>query len=69
MSALRTPLCDRLGLRLPIFGFSHSIDVTVALAIRATGPPTASRPDCTPLNPRPAVSDDGSCTPRTSGCR
>jgi NAD(P)H-dependent flavin oxidoreductase YrpB (nitropropane dioxygenase family) len=26
------PLCKRLGLRVPIFGFSHSIDVTVALA-------------------------------------
>lgn len=25
-------LCTRLGLRVPIFGFSHSIDVTVALA-------------------------------------
>ena len=25
-------LCKRLGLRVPIFGFSHSIDVTVELA-------------------------------------
>lgn len=31
-----TPLCDRLGVRLPIFGFSHSPDVVVALA-RAGG--------------------------------
>jgi len=29
---LYTPLCRRLGIRYPIFGFSHSIDVTVALA-------------------------------------
>ncbi|MDX2203750.1 MAG: nitronate monooxygenase [Hyphomicrobiaceae bacterium] len=32
MRGPRTPLCDRLGLAWPIFGFSHSIDVTVALA-------------------------------------
>lgn len=32
MSSLRTALCDRLGISLPIFGFSHSIDVTIALA-------------------------------------
>jgi NAD(P)H-dependent flavin oxidoreductase YrpB (nitropropane dioxygenase family) len=32
MSAARTPLCDRLGLAHPIFGFSHSIEVTAALA-------------------------------------
>jgi NAD(P)H-dependent flavin oxidoreductase YrpB (nitropropane dioxygenase family) len=29
---LRTPLCERLGIELPIFGFSHSMDVTVAIA-------------------------------------
>ena len=29
---LNTSLCRRLGIRIPIFGFSHSIDVTVALA-------------------------------------
>ncbi len=29
---LNTALCRRLGIRYPIFGFSHSIDVTVALA-------------------------------------
>ncbi len=28
----RTPLCERLGIEVPIFGFSHSIDVAVALA-------------------------------------
>lgn len=32
MSVLSTPLCKRLGIDVPIFGFSHSIDVTVALA-------------------------------------
>ncbi len=32
MSGLRTALCERLGIKVPIFGFSHSIDVTVALA-------------------------------------
>lgn len=32
MSKLRNALCERLGLKVPIFGFSHSIDVTVALA-------------------------------------
>jgi len=29
---LRTPLCERLGIEHPIFGFSHSAEVTVALA-------------------------------------
>ncbi len=32
MRTLQTDLCRRLGIRYPIFGFSHSIDVTVALA-------------------------------------
>ena len=32
MSSLRTALCERLGIEVPIFGFSHSIEVTVALA-------------------------------------
>ena len=32
MSPLNTALCKRLGIEVPIFGFSHSIDVTVALA-------------------------------------
>lgn len=31
-SSLRTPICDRIGIDVPIFGFSHSVDVTVALA-------------------------------------
>jgi NAD(P)H-dependent flavin oxidoreductase YrpB (nitropropane dioxygenase family) len=30
--SLRTAICDRIGLDVPIFGFSHSVDVTVALA-------------------------------------
>lgn len=30
--ALRTPICERLGVRHPIFGFSHSVDVVVAIA-------------------------------------
>lgn len=29
---LRTALCTRMGILYPIFGFSHSVDVTVALA-------------------------------------
>lgn len=29
---LRSALCDRLGIAVPIFGFSHSIEVTIALA-------------------------------------
>ena len=29
---LRNALCERLGIEVPIFGFSHSVDVTVALA-------------------------------------
>ena len=37
-SSLRTPLCGRLGIRHPIFGFSHSVDVAVAIA-RAGGFP------------------------------
>ena len=31
-AGLDTSLCRRLGIRAPIFGFSHSVDVTVALA-------------------------------------
>lgn len=30
--SLRTPFCQKLGIELPIFGFSHSVEVTVALA-------------------------------------
>ncbi|MBC5763989.1 NAD(P)H-dependent flavin oxidoreductase [Ramlibacter albus] len=29
---VRTPVCERLGIRHPIFGFSHSVDVCVAIA-------------------------------------
>lgn len=29
---VRTPICERLGIRYPIFGFSHSVDVAVAIA-------------------------------------
>lgn len=29
---MRTPICQRLGIQYPIFGFSHSIDVIVAIA-------------------------------------
>jgi len=32
MSMIRTPLCDALGIRHPIFGFSHEPDVVVAIA-------------------------------------
>ncbi len=32
MKSLRTAFCDRLGITVPIFGFSHSIEVTVSLA-------------------------------------
>lgn len=32
VNLISTPLCRRLGIDVPIFGFSHSIDVTVALA-------------------------------------
>lgn len=31
-STVRTPICERLGIRYPIFGFSHSVDVCVAIA-------------------------------------
>lgn len=37
-SPVRPPLCDRLGIRHPIFGFSHSVDVCAAIA-RAGGFP------------------------------
>lgn len=30
--APRTPICERLDIRHPIFGFSHSVDVAVAIA-------------------------------------
>ncbi|TFZ03513.1 NAD(P)H-dependent flavin oxidoreductase [Ramlibacter rhizophilus] len=29
---VRTPICERLGIRHPVFGFSHSLDVVVAIA-------------------------------------
>jgi NAD(P)H-dependent flavin oxidoreductase YrpB (nitropropane dioxygenase family) len=32
MALPRPPICDTLGIRHPIFGFSHSIDVAVAIA-------------------------------------
>jgi NAD(P)H-dependent flavin oxidoreductase YrpB (nitropropane dioxygenase family) len=32
MAAVRTPICDALGIAHPIFGFSHSPDVVVAIA-------------------------------------
>ena len=32
MGRLRTPICERLGIQHPIFGFSHSVDVVVAIA-------------------------------------
>ena len=31
-SALRTPLCDELGARVPIFGFTHSLDAAIAIS-------------------------------------
>ena len=34
--SFRTPVCERLGIRWPIFGFSHEIDVVVAIC-RAGG--------------------------------
>ena len=37
-AALRTPICERLGIRHPIFGFSHAVDVCVEIA-RAGGFP------------------------------
>jgi len=32
VGALRTLICDRLGIQVPIFGFSHSVEVSVAIA-------------------------------------
>jgi NAD(P)H-dependent flavin oxidoreductase YrpB (nitropropane dioxygenase family) len=32
MGTVRTPICEQLGIRHPIFGFSHSLDVVVAIA-------------------------------------
>jgi NAD(P)H-dependent flavin oxidoreductase YrpB (nitropropane dioxygenase family) len=29
---IKTPLCEKLGIQHPIFGFSHSVDVVVAIA-------------------------------------
>ncbi len=31
MTLLHTPVCDLLGIQYPIFGFNHSVDVTVAV--------------------------------------
>ncbi len=30
-AVMRTPICDRLGIAAPIFGFSHSLDVVAAI--------------------------------------
>lgn len=38
MQGLRNELCQRLGIEVPIFGFSHSVEVTAAIA-RAGGFP------------------------------
>jgi NAD(P)H-dependent flavin oxidoreductase YrpB (nitropropane dioxygenase family) len=38
MASPRTPICDWLGIRHPIFGFSHSVEVVAAIA-RAGGFP------------------------------
>jgi NAD(P)H-dependent flavin oxidoreductase YrpB (nitropropane dioxygenase family) len=35
-SSLKTPVCDMLGIEYPIFGFNHSVDVTVEVS-RAGG--------------------------------
>ena len=32
MKMVRTPICDQLGIKHPIFGFTHSVDVAVAIA-------------------------------------
>ncbi len=32
MPNLRTPVCERLGIALPIFGFTHAADVAIAIA-------------------------------------
>ncbi|MCC2595409.1 nitronate monooxygenase [Pusillimonas sp. MFBS29] len=32
MAHIKTPICDQLGIEHPIFGFSHSADVVVAIA-------------------------------------
>ncbi|MCX7228034.1 MAG: hypothetical protein NTW15_03310, partial [Burkholderiales bacterium] len=34
--AWRTPVCERLGIDLPIFGFSHGLEVAAAIS-RAGG--------------------------------
>jgi len=31
--SLVTPVCERLGIDLPIFGFSHSLEVTAAISL------------------------------------
>lgn len=33
---MHTPICERLGIRYPIFGFNHAVDVTIAVC-RAGG--------------------------------
>ena len=32
MSKLKTPICSRLGIEWPIFGFAHSVDVVSAVS-------------------------------------
>ena len=41
-SALHTPICDRLGIQYPIFGFSHSLEV------KADRPPWNGSPQDAP---------------------
>lgn len=33
MPAFRTPLCDRLGISVPVFSFAHSLEVTAAVSL------------------------------------
>lgn len=38
MTSFRTPICDRLGMERPIFGFSHSPEVVEAIALKGGYP-------------------------------
>ena len=56
MATLGTPFSERLGLRYPIFGLSHSVDVTVALA-EAGGYPVYSMARETPDESRARIAE------------
>ena len=42
MAGMRSPICDALSIRRPVFGSSHSVDVVVAIAEAGSKVPVLS---------------------------